>query len=93
MRSLARLSTHFSVLVQVILTCRPHRLAPAWRECRVLCLFDPVSCSLDPLELVRTRLSLASEFGKNAPYNGIIDCFRRTVRTEGYRGLYKGVRR
>lgn len=47
-----------------------------------------------PLELVRTRLSLSTEFSTSAnkePYKGIIDCFRRTVRNEGWTALYKGI--
>mmetsp|Transcript_15167 Transcript_15167/g.22712 ORF Transcript_15167/g.22712 Transcript_15167/m.22712 type:complete len:319 (-) Transcript_15167:6-962(-) len=41
-----------------------------------------------PLDLVRTRLSLAKGF--NVHYNGIADCLTQTVRHEGFRGLYKG---
>jgi len=44
-----------------------------------------------PLELVRTRLSLAEALSRGVKYNGIIDCFRRTVRNEGFPGLYKGI--
>jgi hypothetical protein len=38
-----------------------------------------------PLETVRTRLTLGPEQG--VKYNGIIDCFRQMIRTEGVRGL------
>jgi solute carrier family 25 phosphate transporter 23/24/25/41 len=41
-----------------------------------------------PLETVRTRLTLGPEQG--VKYNGILDCFRQMVKTEGVRGLFKG---
>jgi hypothetical protein len=41
-----------------------------------------------PLETVRTRLSLGPEQG--VKYNGIIDCFKQMVKSEGFGGLYKG---
>jgi len=44
-----------------------------------------------PLELVRTRLSLAADFSRGAHYRGIWDCLRRTVQREGFPGLYKGI--
>jgi hypothetical protein len=42
-----------------------------------------------PLETIRTRLSSGSELG--VAYRGMVDCARRTVQTEGARGLYKGL--
>ena len=41
-----------------------------------------------PMETVRTRLTLGPEQGVR--YNGIVDCFRQMVRTEGWGGLFKG---
>ncbi len=41
-----------------------------------------------PLETVRTRLTLGS---LGVQYSGIWDVLRRTVRTEGVGGLYKGI--
>jgi len=41
-----------------------------------------------PLETVRTRLTLGPEQG--VKYNGIIDCFKQMIKTEGVRGLFKG---
>jgi hypothetical protein len=38
-----------------------------------------------PLDLVRTRLQTSTR------YSGPIDCFTRTVREEGVRGMYKGM--
>ena len=43
-----------------------------------------------PLELVRTRLSLGSAMSK-MKYDGILDCFRKTIRHEGVGALYKGI--
>ena len=47
------------------------------------------ACITYPLELVRTRLTLGPALG--VKYNGILDCFASTVRTEGFRALYKGI--
>jgi len=47
------------------------------------------ACITYPLETVRTRLTLGPSMG--AKYNGIVDCFTTTVKTEGVRGLYKGI--
>lgn len=47
------------------------------------------TCVTYPLETVRTRLTLGSGLG--VQYNGIIDVFRTTIRTEGVSGLYKGI--
>lgn len=39
-----------------------------------------------PLEMVRTRLSLGAE-QSGVRYNGIVDCIRQVVRSEGAGGL------
>ncbi len=39
-----------------------------------------------PLETVRTRLSLG--VGQGVQYNGIVDCFRQMIKTEGPSSLY-----
>lgn len=44
-----------------------------------------------PLEVVRTRLCLSEGMRQGAQYNGIIDCARTTLRTEGVRSFYKGI--
>ena len=41
-----------------------------------------------PLDVVRTRLALGSGFG--VEYKGIFDCAYKTIKFEGFRGLYKG---
>lgn len=47
-----------------------------------------VSCY--PLDVVKTRLQAQSE---NSPvkYRGIVDCFRKSVKEEGYRVLWRGL--
>ena len=47
------------------------------------------TCVTYPLETVRTRLTLG--IGLGVKYNGILDVFRTTIRTEGVAGLYKGL--
>lgn len=42
-----------------------------------------------PLDLIRTRLQLAENAG--VKYKGIVDCAASTFKTEGVRGLYKGM--
>ena len=41
-----------------------------------------------PLDLIRARLTIQTSEQK---YNGIVDTFKKVVREEGYRALYKGV--
>ena len=44
-----------------------------------------------PTDLIRRRLQLQG-FDKNVPkYNNGIDCFKKIVRTEGIKGLYRGL--
>eukprot|EP00198_Chlamydomonas_reinhardtii_P001041 XP_001690376.1 mitochondrial substrate carrier [Chlamydomonas reinhardtii] len=43
-----------------------------------------------PLALVRTRLQ-AHGAGGQVKYRGMVDVFRKTIRNEGVRGLYKGL--
>jgi solute carrier family 25 (mitochondrial phosphate transporter), member 23/24/25/41 len=38
-----------------------------------------------PLQLVRTRLQASNK------YKGIIDCISKTVRNDGFKGLYRGI--
>jgi len=42
-----------------------------------------------PLEVVRTRLTMGPGMGLH--YDGIVDCFAQTLRSEGVAGLYKGI--
>ncbi|KAJ5746297.1 hypothetical protein N7520_011479 [Penicillium odoratum] len=44
-----------------------------------------------PLNVLRTRLQAQGTVLHPATYNGIGDVFRRTIETEGPRGLYKGL--
>lgn len=46
-----------------------------------------IRCFLYPLTLVRTRLQVQQH---NAHYTGTLDAFRKIIRAEGVRGLYKG---
>lgn len=43
--------------------------------------------SIYPLELIKTRMALAS----SGQFNGIADCFRSVLQGEGPRGLYRGL--
>eukprot|EP00698_Gefionella_okellyi_P007425 TRINITY_DN1810_c0_g1_i2.p1 TRINITY_DN1810_c0_g1~~TRINITY_DN1810_c0_g1_i2.p1 ORF type:complete len:316 (+),score=43.58 TRINITY_DN1810_c0_g1_i2:76-948(+) len=42
-----------------------------------------------PLDTVKVRLQTQS--ATNPQYSGMVDCIRKTVRSEGFLGLYKGV--
>ncbi|KAF8388989.1 hypothetical protein HHK36_025673 [Tetracentron sinense] len=47
-----------------------------------------------PLDVVKTRLQAQSQSRSDNPppkYNGIIDCFRKSVREEGYGVLWRGL--
>ncbi|XP_075264003.1 mitochondrial adenyl nucleotide antiporter SLC25A24-like [Convolutriloba macropyga] len=43
-----------------------------------------------PLALVLTRLQMEGAEGRRARYSGVVDAIRKTVRREGWAGLYKG---
>lgn len=43
-----------------------------------------------PLALTRTRLQAQGMGGTENKYDGMMDVLRKTVRNEGFRGLYKG---
>lgn len=49
--------------------------------------------AMTPFDTVSTRLynQTRDASGRGLMYNGIIDCFAKTLRTEGIRGLYKGL--
>ncbi|KAK5981120.1 Adenine Nucleotide Translocator [Trichostrongylus colubriformis] len=48
-------------------------------------------CFVYPLDFIRTRLSVDVGTHKfNRDYTGFLDCFRKTVFTDGFFGLYRG---
>ncbi|ORY57569.1 mitochondrial carrier domain-containing protein [Pseudomassariella vexata] len=44
-----------------------------------------------PLDVVKTRVQLQTGTGANAEYNGMLDCFRKIVKNEGFSRLYRGI--
>lgn len=44
-----------------------------------------------PINLIRTRLQTQGTAVHRRTYTGMRDCFEQTVKTEGWRGLYKGL--
>src|SRR5262249_13335813 len=51
-------------------------------------------CITFPTEFVKTQLQLdegSSRRGEPKKYNGVIDCVKKTVRTRGFFGLYRGL--
>ncbi|KAJ2609873.1 mitochondrial aspartate-glutamate transporter agc1 [Coemansia sp. RSA 1365] len=44
-----------------------------------------------PLDMVKTRLQNQKPVNGKLPYSGGLDCFRKIVRSEGVRGLYRGL--
>eukprot|EP00300_Choanocystis_sp_HF-7_P007823 c15535_g1_i2.p1 GENE.c15535_g1_i2~~c15535_g1_i2.p1 ORF type:complete len:786 (+),score=193.13 c15535_g1_i2:55-2358(+) len=51
------------------------------------------ACAVYPIDFVKTRLQNQpyDAKGKGTMYNGIIDCFRKSIRHEGVLGLYRGL--
>uniref|UniRef100_A0A7E4VLH1 Mitochondrial 2-oxodicarboxylate carrier n=1 Tax=Panagrellus redivivus TaxID=6233 RepID=A0A7E4VLH1_PANRE len=43
-------------------------------------------CIMHPLDLLKTRLQIGG-----GHYSGLMDCFRKTLHNEGFRGFYKGI--
>ncbi|OQV17855.1 Mitochondrial carnitine/acylcarnitine carrier protein [Hypsibius exemplaris] len=44
-----------------------------------------------PLDTIKVRLQTSSGYGSLPVYSGTYDCFKKTVKAEGVRGLYKGM--
>jgi len=44
-----------------------------------------------PLALMRTRLQIQGMQGNTVKYHGLIDCLSKTIKTEGFVGLYRGL--
>ncbi|KAG7466872.1 hypothetical protein MATL_G00146990 [Megalops atlanticus] len=49
----------------------------------------PAASLVTPADVVKTRLQVAARAGQTT-YSGVIDCFRKVVREEGFRALWKG---
>ncbi|MCJ1306194.1 Mitochondrial 2-oxodicarboxylate carrier 2 [Hypocenomyce scalaris] len=45
-----------------------------------------------PLDVVKTRVQLQQGKGVgNEGYNGMLDCFRKIIKNEGFSRLYRGI--
>lgn len=44
---------------------------------------------MTPADVIKTRLQVAARAGQTS-YTGVIDCFRKIMREEGFRALWKG---
>ncbi|KAG5262180.1 hypothetical protein AALO_G00293100 [Alosa alosa] len=49
----------------------------------------PAASLVTPADVIKTRLQVAARAGQTS-YNGVIDCFRKIMREEGFRALWKG---
>ncbi|CAD6199705.1 unnamed protein product [Caenorhabditis auriculariae] len=47
-------------------------------------------CIVYPLDFIRTRLSVDMGHKGNREYKGLVDCASKTMKQEGFRGLYRG---
>lgn len=52
-------------------------------------LAQSVVCS--PMELIKTRLQLQSQNPRSKQFTGTLDCLRHIFKTEGFRGVYRGI--
>lgn len=44
---------------------------------------------MTPADVIKTRLQVAARAGQTT-YNGVIDCFRKILKEEGFRAFWKG---
>ncbi|GMG26116.1 unnamed protein product [Ambrosiozyma monospora] len=44
-----------------------------------------------PLDMVKTRIQLQVGSGANAEYSGVVDCFKKIIKNEGFSNLYRGI--
>uniref|UniRef100_A0A4W6EZ63 Solute carrier family 25 member 12 n=1 Tax=Lates calcarifer TaxID=8187 RepID=A0A4W6EZ63_LATCA len=49
----------------------------------------PAASLVTPADVIKTRLQVAARAGQTT-YTGVIDCFRKIMREEGFRALWKG---
>ncbi|XP_075067876.1 electrogenic aspartate/glutamate antiporter SLC25A13, mitochondrial [Mixophyes fleayi] len=49
----------------------------------------PAASLVTPADVIKTRLQVAARAGQTT-YTGVIDCFRKILREEGHRALWKG---
>lgn len=57
-----------------------------------MCLYFPgipAASLVTPADVIKTRLQVAARAGQTT-YSGVIDCFRKIMREEGFRALWKG---
>nr|XP_012216487.1 PREDICTED: putative tricarboxylate transport protein, mitochondrial [Linepithema humile] len=48
-------------------------------------------CITYPTEYVKTQLQLDEKAGPSKQYTGIVDCVKKTIKTRGFFGLYRGL--
>lgn len=75
----------FIFLHILIRRCAHHSHIFPFLICAIIAFWLPCY----PMDLIKTLIQTDSE--KNPKYNGFVDCVRKVVKTEGVRGLYKGV--
>lgn len=44
---------------------------------------------MTPADVIKTRLQVAARAGQTT-YSGVIDCFRKILKEEGFRAFWKG---
>ncbi|XP_019945582.1 electrogenic aspartate/glutamate antiporter SLC25A12, mitochondrial isoform X3 [Paralichthys olivaceus] len=49
----------------------------------------PAASLVTPADVIKTRLQVAARAGQTS-YNGVIDCFRKILKEEGFRAFWKG---
>lgn len=49
----------------------------------------PAASLVTPADVIKTRLQVAARAGQTT-YSGVTDCFRKIMREEGFRALWKG---
>lgn len=49
----------------------------------------PAASLVTPADVIKTRLQVAARAGQTT-YTGVMDCFRKILREEGFSALWKG---
>lgn len=92
--SAAQLST-FSYSMEYINKKQFFHEDAVWTKAFASCMLVGVvtALAMTPFDTVSTRLfnQTRDASGRGLMYNGIIDCFAKTLKAEGIRGLYKGL--
>ncbi|MEQ2217313.1 hypothetical protein XENOCAPTIV_004849, partial [Xenoophorus captivus] len=87
--AIAGILEHFNLINQVIFFCLCQIFKKPNKN-RLYCFPGiPAASLVTPADVIKTRLQVAARAGQTT-YSGVVDCFRKILREEGFSALWKG---